>query len=201
MVSRREVDGQSKGGIVAYLVQDVGGSVELTPLTVVGLVEVCPDGLLFRQWGLEGPVVLPQLLLLGLREVVAVVLTVEGVGLGVDALVVERMFPGRDDALHLEGQPSAVAGHVGEELHVVARAAEGCHMGHVLRIVAEGLAFVDRRHRHHRLHRVHVGRAHHVELLVAYEAVLRQRDEVVLRHAARVDLDAEVVAQLWRQQM
>ena len=68
-------------------------------------------------------------------------------------------------------------------------------------MVAVRFAFVDRRHRHHRLHRVHVGRAHHVELLVAHETVLRQRDQVVLRHPARVDLDAKVVAQFRGKQM
>ena len=42
-----------------------------------------------------------------LREPEAEALLVEGVGLRVDALVVEGMLAGRVDALELEGQPAA----------------------------------------------------------------------------------------------
>lgn len=40
--------------------------------------------------------------------------------LGIDVGIVEGMLTGRLDALHLEGQPAAIARRVGEELNVVA---------------------------------------------------------------------------------
>lgn len=39
--------------------------------------------------------------------------------LGIDVGIVEGMLTGRLDALHLEGQPAAIARRVGEELNVV----------------------------------------------------------------------------------
>ena len=71
----------------------------------------------------------------------------------------------------------------------------------MLRIVVVRLALVYRRHRHHRLQRVHVGGRHHVQLLVAHQPVLGECDQVVLPHPARIDLDAEVVAQFRGKQM
>ena len=65
-----------------------------------------------------------QLLNLFFREPVLEAALVQSQGLAVDAFVVERMVSWRDDALHLERQPAAVAGRVGQELGVVARSAE-----------------------------------------------------------------------------
>ena len=51
-------------------------------------------------------------------------LTIECIRLTVDALIVEGLLPRRVDALHLEGQPAAVARRIAEELRIIARATE-----------------------------------------------------------------------------
>ena len=53
------------------------------------------------------PVLLFYLLI---GEPVAEITLVEGVSLGVDAFVIERMLTGREDALYLVGQPATVTG-------------------------------------------------------------------------------------------
>ena len=75
---------------------------------------------MFEAWGLKLLVVTVQLLDFLLGEPVLEAAPVQGKRLAVDAVVVERMVSWRDDALHLEGQPAAVAGRVAEELGVVA---------------------------------------------------------------------------------
>ena len=55
------------------------------------------------------PVLLFYLLI---GEPVAEITLVEGVSLGVDAFVIERMLTGREDALYLVGQPATVTGRV-----------------------------------------------------------------------------------------
>ena len=69
-------------------------------------------------------IVAVQLLDFFLRKPVLEAALVERKGLAVDAFVVERMVSWRDDALHLEGQPAAVASGVRQELGVIARSAE-----------------------------------------------------------------------------
>ena len=121
-------------------------------------------------------------------EPVLEALLVQGVGLRVNALVVEGMFAGRLDALYLEGQPSAVAGGVGEELYVITRAADGCDVLSVLMEMGIGCTLIDRRHGDSRLQLVEFRGSHRVELLTAHQAILRQGEEVVLTHAVRVRL-------------
>ena len=117
---------------------------------------------------LEVLVVRLQHLLLGFREPVPEALSVQGVCLAEDAIVVERIVVGAHNALYLEGQPAAVARRVIQELHIVARAAERGNMGHTLREMTVRATLIDRRHRHHRLHRVNLRGPHHVELLIAH---------------------------------
>ena len=79
------------------------------------------------------PVLLFYLLI---GEPVAEITLVEGVSLGVDAFVIERMLTGREDALYLVGQPATVTGRVAQKLGIVARAAEGVDMLALLGIMA-----------------------------------------------------------------
>ena len=59
------------------------------------------------------PVLLFYLLI---GEPIAEITLVEGVSLGIDAFVIERMLTGREDALYLVGQPATVAGRVAQKL-------------------------------------------------------------------------------------
>ena len=104
--------------------QDIRSRIELSALTVAGAPEVLLDGLLLRAWRLECPVVGFQPFLLRLREIVTKALTVEGVGLRIDTLIVEGIETRIIDAFHLERQPAAITCCVVQELYVVARAAE-----------------------------------------------------------------------------
>ncbi len=113
----------------------------------------------------------------------------------VDAFVVERMVSWREDALHLEGQPAAVAGRVRQELGAVACATEGCDMLAVLMIMGVCCSLVDARHGDGCLQLVQFGRAHGVKLLAADEGILRQGQDIVLRHAVGVGLGIEILLQ------
>ena len=101
--------------------------------------------------------------------------TIQPVGLGVDALVVEGIIARIADMLNLERQPAAVARGVTEELHVVARPAERGDVLAVLVVVGVGRPFVDRWHGDRRLQLVQVAGRHRVQLLAAHQSVLRQR--------------------------
>ena len=103
-----------------------------------------------------------QLLDFFLRKPVLEAALEEGKRLGIDAFVVERMVSWRDDALHLEGQPAAVAGRVRQELGAVACATEGCDMLAVLMIMGVSSSLVDARHGDGSLQLVQFGRAHGV---------------------------------------
>ena len=107
-------------------------------------------------------VVAVQLLDFFLRKPVLEAALVERKGLAVDAFVVERMVSWRDDALHLEGQPAAVAGGGRQELGVVARSAERCYVLAVLMIVGVCCSLVNARHGDGRLQLVQFGWAHGV---------------------------------------
>ena len=128
-------------------------------------------------------------------------LLIEGVGLAVDALVVERLVARRLDALDLEGQPAAVACRVGEELRVVARGAEGSNVLAVLMEVGVCRPLVDRGHGDGGLQLVQLRGPHGVELLAAYQPVLCQRQQVVAPHAVGIGLRVEVGRQFRRQEM
>ena len=126
-----------------------------------------------------------HLLTLGLLHPVLETLLIERIGLTVDTLVVEWMRARIVDTLHFEGHPAAVARRVGQELHVVARAAERRDMLAVLRCMAEGRTVINRGHRHRRLQVVQLRRCHRVELFAAHQPVLRQCQppgSVGLRH-------------------
>ena len=129
-----------------------------------------------------------ELLDLLLREPELEALLIEGVGLGVDALVVEGMVARRQDRLDLEGQPAAVARGVAEELRVVARATKRGDVLSVLMKVGVGLALVDAWHGDGRLQLVEFRGAHGVQLLAAHQSVFRQREQVVAPHAVGIGL-------------
>ena len=136
-----------------------------------------------------------QLLDFFLRKPVLEAVLEKGKRLGIDAFVVERMVSWRDDALHLEGQPAAVAGRVRQELGAVACATEGCDMLAVLMIMGVCCSLVDARHGDGCLQLVQLGRAHGVQLLAADEGILRQGQDIVLRHAVGVGLGIEILLQ------
>ena len=141
-----------------------------------------------------------QLLDLRTVEPVAEALAVERVGLGVDGVVVEGRRLGRLHRHDLEGQPAARPRRVRQELHVVARAAERRQVRAPLVVALVGGTLVDRRHGHGGLQLVQLTWGHGVQLLPAHQPVLRQHQQVVLRHQARIGLRVEVGLQLGRQQ-
>ena len=149
----------------------------------------------FEMRCLKLTVMMVQLLDFFLRKPVLEAALEEGKRLGIDAFVVERMISWRDDALHLEGQPAAVAGRVRQELGAVACATEGCDMLAVLMIMGVCCSLVDARHSDGSLQLVQLGRAHGVKLLAADEGVLRQGQDIVLRHAVGVGLGIEILLQ------
>ena len=93
--------------------------------------------------------------------------------------------------LYLEGQPTAVASGVAEELGIVASAAERGDVLAVLMIMGVGCSLVDARHGDDGLELVQLGWAHGVQLLAADEGVLDEGEEVVLAHAVRIRLRVE----------
>ena len=170
---------------------------ELACLFGTRLAEVQVHQLLFEMRGLELSIMLVQLLDFFFLKPILKAALVEGIGFGIDGIVVEGVLSGRADALHLEGQPTAVACGVAEELGVVASAAEGGYVLAMLMIVGVGCSLVDARHRDDGLELVQLGRAHRVEFLAADEGVLGKGEEVVLAHAVRIGLRVEVLLQRW----
>ena len=170
---------------------------ELACFFWTGLAEVQVHQLLFEMRGLELSVMSVQLLYLFFLKPILKTALVEGVGLGIDGIVVEWVLPWGADALHLEGEPSAVACGVGQELRVVACATEGCDVLAMLMIVGVGGSLVDARHRDDGFELVQLGRAHRIELFAADEGVLGESEEVVLAHAVGIGLGVEVLLQLW----
>lgn len=168
---------------------------ELAQLAIGRLAEIQVHQLVFEAWGLKLFVVTAQLLDFFLRKPVLEASLVQSQGLAVDAFVVERMVSWRDDTLHLERQPAAVAGRVAEKLGVVARSAERCYMFAVLMIMGVCCSLVDARHGDGCLQLVQLGRAHGVQLLTTDEGILRQGQDVVLRHAVGVGLGIEILLQ------
>ena len=126
----------------AYNLQRTANRHELAPLYSHRLSEINVDEILSRLGHFEMRIMLRQLLDIALREPVLEALAVEGIRLGVDVFVVERIVARRQDALHLEGQPAAVARQVREELDVIARAAERGDVRPVLGIAVVGHTLV-----------------------------------------------------------
>ena len=147
---------------------------------------------LFYLWRLKLAVVYGQALDVGLVEPELEALLVEGIRLRVYALVVEGVLPGREDAVDLEGQSAAVACGVGEELRIVARAAERGDVFAVLVEMRVRRPLVDAGHGHGGLQLVEFRGPHGVEFLAAHQSVLRQRQQVVAPHAVGVGLRIEV---------
>ena len=174
---------------------------EFASLCRTGLAEVQVHQLPFEMGCLELSVMSVQLLDFFFFKPVLEAALVEGVGLGIDGIVVEWVFSWGDDMLYLEGKPSAVACGVGQELRVVACATEGGNVLAVLVIVGVGGSLVDARHRDDGFELVQLGWAHRIELFAADEGVLGEGEEVVLAHAVRIGLGIEVLLQLWREEV
>ena len=174
---------------------------ELSCFRRTGLAEVQVHQLLFEMGCLELSVMLVQLLDFFFLKPILKTALVEGVGFGIDGIVVEGVLPRRADALYLEGKPAAVASRVAEELGIVTCATEGGDMLAVLVIVGVGGTLVDARHRDDGFELVQLGRAHCVELFAADEGVLGEGEEVVLAHAVGIGFCIEVLLQLWREEV
>ena len=168
---------------------------ELASLRRTGLAEVQVHQFPFEMGCLELSVMLVQLLDFFFLKPILEAALVEGVGFGINGIVVEGVLPRRTDALHLEGQPTAVACGVRQELRVVASATERGDMLAMLMIVGVGGSLVDARHRNDGFELVQLGRAHRVEFFAADEGVLGEGEEVVLAHAVGIGLRVEVLLQ------
>lgn len=174
---------------------------ELANLAGTGSAEIQVHQFPFETGCLELSVMSVQLLDFFFLKPVLEAAFVEGVGFGINGIVVEGVLPWGDDALCLEGQPTAVACRVGEELRVVACSTEGGYMLAVLMIVGVSGSLVDARHRDNGLELVQLGRAHCVEFLAAHQGILGEGEEVVLAHAVGVGLCIEVLLQFRREEV
>lgn len=122
-------------------------------------------------------------------------------GLRVDGVVVERLFPGVVDVGHFEDQPAAVAGVVGEEQRVVAGRAKGGDVRQAHLVAPVGHPLVDVERGGHRLELVQLGRAHGVDLLEIDQQELREGEQVVFAEPLAVGLCREIAAQAGRQEV
>ena len=170
---------------------------ELACFLWTGLAEVQVHQLLFEMWGLELSVMLVQFLDFFFLKPVLEAALVEGVGFGIDGIVVEGVLSWGDDMLYFEGKPTAIACGIGQELRVVACATEGGDVLAVLMIVGVGGSLVDAWHRNDGFELVQLGWAHRIEFFAAHQGVLGKGEEVVLAHAVRIGLCVEVLLQLW----
>ena len=165
-----------------------------------GLTEIEVYKLVLKARGLKLTVMTVLLLNLLFGEPEGEAALVKGEGLTVDAFVTERVLAGRDYALDLEGEPTAVAGGVGQERHVVAGATERRYVLAMLMEMGIGRSLVDGGHGDGCLELVELCRTHGVELLTAHQAILGQRQQVVARHAVGVGLGVEILLQLgWQE--
>ena len=163
--------------------------------------EVQVHQLLFEMGCLELSVMLVQLLDFFFLKPILEAALVEGVGFGIDGIVVEGVLSWGDDMLYLEGKPTAVACGVGQELRVVACATEGGDVLAMLMIVGVGGSLVDARHRDDGFELVQLGWAHRIEFFAAHQGVLGESEEVVLAHAVRIGFCVEVLLQLWGEEV
>ena len=121
--------------------------------------------------------------------------------LGIYPGIVDGGCPGIVDMIDFKDEPSAVAGVVGEELHIVARGAERrpvwqSHLAAAIdgTVLDEGLGG-------HCLELVHLLAPHTVNLLHVDEYVLGKGKGVVLGHALRVGLHTEILSKFGRQEI
>ena len=168
---------------------------ELSGFRRSGLAEVQVHQFPFEMGRLELSVMLVQLLDFFFLKPILEAALVEGVGFGIDGIVVEGVLSWGDDMLYLEGEPTAVACGVRQELRVVASAAEGGYVLAVLMIVGVGGSLVDARHRDDGFELVQLGWTHRVELFAAHQGVLSESEEVVLAHAIRIGFCIEILLQ------
>ena len=178
--------------------EDVGRVVELAYLALVGVAEVGLDELLHHVGLLEMGIVLVESSHLVGIEPVLEVLAVEAVGLRIEPLVGDGMGVGRVDIGDVEGQPTTVAGEVGEETAVVARGAERGYMGTALIVGGIGGTLIDGLGRNNSLQLVELARGEAINLLQRHEALLGEQEEVVAVHTMSKVAHGEVALQLGR---
>lgn len=191
----READAAAEAG------DDLAGGDGPYPLVGPRFPVVGEDQLTGRVGGLEAAVPLVDLVDLPLVEPVAVAVVEQRLGLGVDPLIMDRVVPGAVDARHLEDQPPAVAGIVGEEERVVAGGAEGGDVRQVHLVARVGRPLVDVERGGERLELVQLVGAHGVDLLVVDQQVFGDGEEVVFGQPLAVGLRRIVVAEAGGQQV
>ena len=181
-------------------VGDLGGGHELT-FAVAGDVEIDGKELLLVLLGTE--VIVMRLEEVDVIEVEPVLETQidEVLRLRVDLLVREGDIEGVEDALRLEGQPSAVAGDVGQELLFVAGGAERREPYPPLLGIAVGGTLGDVRGGDDGFHDVQFARTHGVYLVQGDEAVLGYTEPLVFVELGAVRHLTSVGAQFRRQEV
>ena len=184
------------------LLQDIGRRDEDARLALERFAEMGTDQVFFEVGDFEAAVMRVQHPYLLLREPVAETAFPQSIGLAVDQLVRDGMLMRIPDLRHLERQPAAVAGRVGQELDIIARAAKRSDMRMALLVAPVGRPLVDVGHGDHRLQLVQLGRPHAVELLETDQGEFGKRKEIVLIQAVAVRLRIEIAAQLgWQQEV
>ena len=125
------------------LLQDIGRRDEDARLALERFAEMGTDQVFFEVGDFEAAVMHVQLPYLLLREPVAETAFPQGIGLAVDQLVGDGMQMRVPDLRHLERQPAAVAGRVGQELDIIARAAKRSDMRMAFLVAPVGRPLVD----------------------------------------------------------
>ena len=124
----------------------------------------------------------------------------KGIRLGIYPGIVHRMQVGTVNLLHFKRHPATVAAQVGQDMDVVARAAETGNVGTHFLEVRIGSPFVYVAHGGQRLQLAHLLGIHLVQFFETHHGKLRERQQVVLRDAAAVALQVEIAAQFgWQQ--
>ena len=174
--------------------KDKGGSFKLLKVPVI-------QRMLFAAAVVQLAVMLVQPLQFLVVEPVGKSLFHQGVGLRIDGLVVHRMLVRTVYTLHFEGHPAPVSGGVGEEVQVVAGAAEAGQVRSYLLVVGVGRAFIDVLLGGERLELAQLAVVQFVQLFEAYDGEFREHQQVVLADIPAVAFQVEIPAQFGRQEV
>ena len=150
---------------------------------------------------LEAPVALIEGIDLPIPVPIAEATIEQGLGLGVNGVMIDGMGPGAFDARDLEDQPSAIAGVVGEEERIVARGAERGHVRQVDLVPAISGPLVDEEGGGHGLDLVQLGGPHGVDLLEVDQQLFRDGQEVVFRKSLTVGFRGVITAKNRRKEV
>ena len=162
---------------------------------------VLHDELFLDALRFEPFVMLILLLDLLLREPIPISIVARQVErLRVEPLVVDVVRARVVDMVNQERQPAARARRVVQETLVVTRGTQRCDARQVHVVTRVGRTVLDHRHRNHRLQLVQLLDRQRIDLLQAYQHVLRQLQTVVLVQHRIIRLHHEILSQLGRQQ-